>query len=159
MIELIRARCGLPNPRVFNNNQGQNQFRPRMWGRRLQQNQQRPQQQQQQRPVYNSTNAPRPAYNNVQVPMDLSRTRTPYNRHQYQNNHIYTNATQAEYNNVANTLIQQDYQRQRPKGPCFNCGKTGHFAKDCRSNLSANINYMDAVDDDMQYVLQPNITP
>jgi Retrotransposon gag protein/Zinc knuckle len=156
MIELIRARRRLPNPRGFNNNQGQNQFRPRTWGGRPQQNQQRPQQQQQ-RPVYNSTNAPRPAYNNVQVPMDLSRTRTPYNRHQYQSNNAYT--IQAEYNNVASTPVQQDYQRPRPKGPCFNCGKTGHFAKDCHSNPTANINYMDAVDEDMQYIPQPNITP
>jgi Retrotransposon gag protein len=81
MIELIRARRGLPNPRGYNNNQGQNQgqnqFRPRAWGGRPQ-NQPRPQQPQQ-RPVYNSTNAPHPAYNNVQVPMDLSRTRAPYN--------------------------------------------------------------------------------
>jgi hypothetical protein len=44
MIELIRARHGLPNPRAFNNSQGQNQFRPRTWGGRPQQNQQRPQQ-------------------------------------------------------------------------------------------------------------------
>jgi hypothetical protein len=79
MIKLIRARCGLPNPRGFNNNQIQNQFRPRTWGGRPQQNQQRPQQSQQ-RPAYNSTNAPQPAYNNIQVPMDLSHTRVPYNR-------------------------------------------------------------------------------
>jgi hypothetical protein len=50
MIELIRARQGIPNPRGFNNmfGQNQNQFRPRAWGGRPQQNQQRPQQQQQQ---------------------------------------------------------------------------------------------------------------
>jgi hypothetical protein len=35
----------------------------------------------------------------------------------------------------------------------------GHFAKDCHSNPSSNINYMDTVDDDMQYVPQPSITP
>jgi Retrotransposon gag protein len=34
MIELIRARRGIPNPRGFNNTfrQNQNQFRPRTWG-------------------------------------------------------------------------------------------------------------------------------
>jgi Retrotransposon gag protein len=34
MIELIRARQGIPNPRGFNNTfgQNQNQFRPRTWG-------------------------------------------------------------------------------------------------------------------------------
>jgi hypothetical protein len=159
MIELIRARCGLPNLRGFNNNQGQNQFRPRTWGGHPQQNQQRAQQQQQQRPAYNSTNAPRPACNNVPVPMDLSHTRAPYNCRQYRTNNAYTNVTQTEFNNVADAPVQQDYQCRRPKGPCFNCGKISHFAKDCCSNPSANINYMDIVDDDMQYVPQPNITP
>jgi Retrotransposon gag protein len=73
MIKLIRARWGIPNLRGSNNpfGQNQNQFRPQTWGGHPQQNQQR-QQQQQQRPTYNSTNAPRPAYNNVPVPMDLS---------------------------------------------------------------------------------------
>jgi Retrotransposon gag protein len=79
MIELIRARHGLLNPRGFNNNQTQNQFRPRTWGEHPQQNQQRPQQSQQQRPAYNSINTPCPAYNNIQVPMNLSHTRAPYN--------------------------------------------------------------------------------
>jgi hypothetical protein len=35
----------------------------------------------------------------------------------------------------------------------------GHFAKDCRSNPSSNISYMDMEDDNMQNVPQPNITP
>jgi hypothetical protein len=33
----------------------------------------------------------------------------------------------------------------------------GHFAKDCHSNPSSNISYMDAVDEDMQNVPQLNI--
>jgi hypothetical protein len=35
----------------------------------------------------------------------------------------------------------------------------GHFAKDCRSNPSSNINYMDAEDEDMRNIPQPNIMP
>jgi hypothetical protein len=162
MIELIRARRGIPNLRGFNNTfeQNQNQFRPQTWRGRPQQNQQRPQQQQQQqRPQYNSTNAPQPTYNNIQVPMDLSRDRTPYNQRQYQGNNAYTNATQPEYNNATNVQGQSNYQWSRLKGPCFNCGKIGHFAKDCRSNPLSNINYMDTEDEDMQNIPQPNITP
>jgi hypothetical protein len=72
MIELIQARWGLPNPRLFNNTFGQNrnQFQPCSWGAHPQQNQQQRQLQQQRTP-YNSTNAPRLAFNNVQVPMDF----------------------------------------------------------------------------------------
>jgi hypothetical protein len=35
----------------------------------------------------------------------------------------------------------------------------GHFAKDCRSRQTANINYIDTVDEDMRYIPQPNLTP
>jgi hypothetical protein len=35
----------------------------------------------------------------------------------------------------------------------------GHFAKDCWSNPSSNINYMDTEDEDMQNIPQPTITP
>jgi hypothetical protein len=81
MIELIRARHGLPNPKPFNTfGQNRNQFQPQSWGTHPQQNKQQRQPQQQQRPSYNSTNAPRPAYNNIQVPRDVSRTWAPYNR-------------------------------------------------------------------------------
>jgi hypothetical protein len=54
MIELIRARQGLPNPRPFNNTfgQNQNQFQPRAWGNCQQSQRRQPQpQQQQQRPT------------------------------------------------------------------------------------------------------------
>jgi hypothetical protein len=78
MIEAIRARRGIPNNRPQNTfNQQRSGFQPHNWNQRY--NQQNPQQPPRQ-PVYNSTNAPRPSYNNVQVPMDLSRTRAPNNR-------------------------------------------------------------------------------
>jgi Zinc knuckle len=90
--------------------------------------------------------------------MDLSRTRTPYNRRPSQNN-TYSNFVQPEYSNTADAPVQQDYRPRRPKGPCFNCGKPGHFAKNCHSRQTANINYMDSVDEEMQHVPQPNIAP
>jgi Retrotransposon gag protein/Zinc knuckle len=158
MIELIRARRGLPNPRSFNNTFGQNrgQFQPQAWGGCPQQNQtqRQQQQQQQQRPTYNSTNAPRPAYNNVQVPMDLSRTRAPYNRCQYQGNNTYTNTTTTQP-----TQFQEESCHPRPKGPCFNCGKPGHFTRDCCSAPASNVNYMDSTEEDMQNVPQLTIAP
>jgi hypothetical protein len=83
----------------------------------------RPQQNQQQaatyQPRYNSSNAPR-AYNNAQVPMDMSRART--NR-QWQ-------GAQA---NLARPEDMGQLPERRFKGECFNCGKTGHFKRDCRS--------------------------
>ncbi len=45
----------------------------------------------------------------------------------------------------------------RKKGPCFKCGKEGHFAQDCWSARACYINYMDQSDDMSQ--LQDAITP
>jgi Zinc knuckle len=158
MIELVRARRGIPNPRGFNTTfgQNQNQFRPQTWGGRPPQNQQR--QQTFQRPQYNSTNAPRPAYNNVPVSMDLLRIRAPYNCRQYQNNNTYTNMVnmQDTYGNAVNT---PEPNQQRQKGPCFKCGKMGHFARNCCSDPSISINYMDVDDDNMKNIPQPSIAP
>jgi hypothetical protein len=109
MVEAIRARRGIPNNRPQNSFQ---QFRSGMqqrnWNQRPNNPQQPPRQQ-----AYNSTNAPRPAYNNVQVPMDLSRTRTPNNRR-------FPRANQANSEGAAAQLSEAI-------GPCFHCGKMGHL--------------------------------
>jgi hypothetical protein len=151
MIELIRAQRGLPTQCPFNNTFGQNrnQFQPQSWANWPQQMQ--PRQQPQQRLTYNSTNVPHPAYNNIQVPMDLSHTRMPYNRRQYTNN---------TYTSVATTDNQEEQPRKpHPKGPCFHCRKLGHFIRDYRSWAAANINYLDTQEEDMQNIPQPTISP
>ena len=83
--------------------------------------------------------------------MDLSCTRASYNRHQYQGNMAYMNATITQPQ-------EEQPRRPHPKGPYFNCGKLGHFIRDCHSTLMSNINYMDATEEDMQNVPQPTIT-
>jgi Retrotransposon gag protein/Zinc knuckle len=117
MIEAIWARRGIPNNRPQNAfNQQRSTFQPRNWNQRY--NQQNPQQPPRQQ-AYNSTNAPRLSYNNVQVPMDLSRTRTLNNRR-------FPRANQTSMDGMLAQLPE-------PKGPCFHCRKMGHFIRDCRS--------------------------
>src|SRR5580693_6867608 len=114
MVEAIRARQGIPNNRPQNTfNQPRNNFQPRNWNQQF--NQQNPQQPPRQQ-AYNSTNAPRPSYNNVQVPMDLSRTRAP-------NNRCFPRANQTTMDGMLARLPDEP----KSKGPCFHCGKMGHF--------------------------------
>jgi hypothetical protein len=90
----------------------------------------------------------------MQVPMNISHTRTPYNQHQHQGNNAYTNAMITQP-----TQFQEEPCRPHPKGLCFNCGKPGHFTRDCCSAPASNVNYMDSTEEDMQNVPQLTITP
>src|SRR6266851_9860626 len=66
------------------------------------------------------------------------------------------NTAQADYGAQGSTS-QPTRPFPRKKGPCFKCGKEGHFARDCRSTRARYINYMDQNDDMSQ--LQEAITP
>ena len=114
-------------------------------------------------PQYNSSNTPR-QYNNTPVPMDIGHSRFLNNcfnkRNQFNNRPRQPRANAAQYNEEDTTqdeicAIQMD-QPHKPKGPCFNCGKMGCFATQCRGG--ARVNYMDAYEGEDQ-IPPPNIKP
>jgi hypothetical protein len=171
MVEAIRARRGIPNNRPQNTfNQPRNNFQPRNWMPQPtnQNNANAPGPWRQ--PSYNSTTAPRPSYNNVQVPMDLSRTRAPNNRR-------FPRANQASTDGMVARL--PDEPQSSTKGPCFHCGCMGHFIRNCRSRHQPaayvhnafqtrptpsicpddSISYMDTNEDDMRSVAPPTLAP
>ena len=112
-------------------------------------------------PQYNSSNVPR-QYNNTPVPMDIGHSRFPNNhfnnRSRFNNRPHQPRANAAQYDEDDTTqdeihAIQTD-QPHKPKGPCFNCGKMGHFAMQCRGGT--RVNYMDAYEEEDQ-IPPPNI--
>src|SRR6266851_4769584 len=102
-------------------------------------------------PQYNSTNAPR-WMNNTPVPMDLSRNQAPFNRK--------GGASQGrgQWRGARGNVAQTD-PPLRTKGPCFKCGKQGHFARECclRTQIN-NAHYLDDQNDmaGIQALLQPS---
>jgi hypothetical protein len=76
--------------------------------------------------TYNSTNAPR-TYNNIPVPMDLSRTRGS-RRGQRAGGNAAQIQEYPPQGNVAQTQFPAKFT-----GECYHCQKKGHMARDCRS--------------------------
>jgi hypothetical protein len=139
--QLISAIKGHHN-NTFQNTFGQRQpYRP-FFQRNNYQGQRQPQHTQ-----FNSSNTPA-HMNNQTVPMDTSaRTRAPVNRGF--RNQFRSNAAQTG----------QDNQRPRPpKGPCFKCGRMGHFACECHSGTQINMmDYQDDNQDNLQDPMEPEI--
>jgi hypothetical protein len=104
-------------------------------------------------PRYNSSNAPR-SWNNIPVPMDVSRGHFPPNR----NNQRFTRGNAAQV---------EEPQRWGPRPQrirkCYNCDKPGHFAAECRQPRRTQArqayvqDYMDQEEDlsEVQEALNP----
>ena len=70
---------------------------------------------------------------------------------------VQGSAAQADYGAQGSASQPLRMFPPRKKGPCFKCGKDGHFARECWSARAHYINYMDQRDDMSQ--LQDTITP
>jgi len=96
-------------------------------------------------------NAPR-WMNNVLVPIDLSRGRAPFNRQGGQQ------GRQSQWRGARRNIAQTDAPPPQIKGPCFKCGKPGHFARECHSRTQINnVHYLDDQDD--MIGIQPPLQP
>ena len=82
------------------------------------------------------------------------------NRNRFNNRSCQLRANAAQYDEEDTTQDKihaaQTDQPHKPKGPCFNCGKMGHFAAQCRGG--ARVKYMDAYEGEDQ-IPPPNIKP
>ena len=151
LVEAIHARRNQGNPqftnqRNFQNTFGQNRPQHPFFQRNLAQPANNPN-----RPQYNSTNAPR-WMNNIPVPMDIGRSQ----RGQNQNWRGWNQVNSAETWGTTATISPF-------RGSCYNCGKPGHMAKDCRAKKGnpsqAHIGYANVImdeEEDMRGV-QPSL--
>ncbi len=84
---------------------------------------------------YNLLNAPR-SFNNIPVPMDLSRGWAPPNRGWLRNDMRQSrgNTAQLEVETSRGNAAQlgQTQGATPPVHKCYNCNKPGHFARECR---------------------------
>jgi len=87
---------------------------------------------------FNSSNAPR-SYNSQPVPMDLDRTRAPYRGNR--GNSQRANATQFGGQRQGQQGQRNNYGTNNNNR--FECGRQGHFARDCPQRLAKQANLID----------------
>jgi hypothetical protein len=105
-------------------------------------------------PQYNSSNTPR-SYNNVPVPIavDLDRTRTPTWRGRGQG-HGFARG-QAAQTSQPRYIPPGAGQTNLTHIVCYQCGDTGHYARNCPTRTSTRATIADLIDFEQQNYEQP----